>query len=158
MVKKIFSLSNIFACATFLLALVALILYAINFNVNGYFQGVRANNLVLLFILVMVFDLLIIGRSFLKFEGILEKVLDGVVWVLKVLVPLFLIIGTLKLIQSRIEGFGYIFFSNVDVAKEVATPANLASAGVSITALVFGILATVVGIVGAFFLPKKEEE
>lgn len=158
MVKKIFTLSNIFACATFLFALVVLILYAVNFNTNGYFQGVRANNLVLLFILVMVFDLLIIGRSFVKVQGILDKVLDCATWTLKVLVPLFLIIGTLKLIQSRIEGFGYIFFSNVDVAKEVATPANLASAGVSITALVFGILAALVGIVGAFFLPKKEEE
>lgn len=156
MLKKLLSLSNILACVTFILSLVALILYAVNVNSTGYFQGVRADGLVLLLIFVMVFDLLIIGRSFLNFEGILDKVLDLLVMVLKVLVPLFIMIAILKLVQSRVEGFGYIFFSNVDVAKEVATPANIASAGVSITAIVFSAIAVIAALVGAFISPKKD--
>ena len=156
MLKKLLSLSNILACVTFILSLVALILYAVNVNSAGYFQGVRADGLVLLLIFVMVFDLLIIARSFLNFEGILDKVLDLLVMVLKVLVPLFIMIAILKLVQSRVEGFGYIFFSNVDVAKEVATPANIASAGVSITAIVFSAIAVIAALVGAFISPKKD--
>ena len=155
--KKLLTASNIIACLSFVLSLLFLILYVANFNGSGYFQGVKAPYLVVLAIFVLVFDLLIIARSLLHLEGIVGKVVDIVVYVLKVLIPVFLFIGVMSLTQTRIEGFGYIFFSNVDVAKEVATPANVASAGLSITALVFGGLAALVSIVGAFFLPKEKQ-
>ena len=109
-------------------------------------------------ILVMVFDLLIIARGFVKVEGIVGKVLDIVVFALKVIVPVLLILAAINLIGTRIEGLGYIFFSNADVRKEVATPENVASATTSIVAVVFAGVAAVVSIVGAFFQPKAEKE
>lgn len=156
MLKKLLSVSNIFACVTFILSLITLILYLVNINIAGYYQGVRVSGVVVLLILVMVFDCLIIARSLLKFEGIVDKVLDLASMALKVLVPLFLMITVLLLAQSRIEGLGYIFFSNEDVAKEVATPENIASANTAIVTIVFGAVAAVLGIVGAFFSPKKD--
>lgn len=154
--KKFVNASNIVAALSCVLALVTLILYVININVNGYYQGVTAPGVILFCILVMVFDLVIVGANFLKLEGILGKVVDIVVMALKVLVPCFLMIVAMILIQTRISGLGYIFFSNVDVIKEVQTPANLASAYVAIATIAFTVLGSLVGVVGAFFLPKKD--
>lgn len=156
--KKFLNASSIVACLSFVLALVFIIIYAVNINAVGYFQGRGASGVVLFAILVMVFDLLIIARGFVKVEGIVGKVLDIVVFALKVIVPVLLILAAINLIGTRIEGLGYIFFSNADVRKEVATPENVASATTSIVAVVFAGVAAVVSIVGAFFLPKTEKE
>lgn len=154
--KKVFTVNNIFALSTCVLSILVLILYLINFNVNGYFQGVIAKGVVLFTILVILFDVLIVAKEFLKLDGIVATIVDILGIILKILVPVFLMIATLSLVQSRIEGFGYIFGSNVDVQKEVATPANLASAGVSIAAIAIALIGSIAGIVGAFFLPKKD--
>ena len=157
MVKKLLNASNIIACLTCVLALVMVILYAINVNVNGYFQGVKAQYVVLMCILTMVADVLIIGSSLLKLEGAPGLCLRVCVTALKIAVPVFMMVAALSLLQARIEGIGYIYGSNVDVAKEVATPANLASAGVAITAIAFGLVTSIAGMVGAFFQPKEEK-
>ena len=155
--KKILNASNMLACVSCVLSLVFVILYAVNVNSAGYFQGNRAANLVLLAILAMVCNALIIGRSFVKVEGYALKALDVVVFVCKVLIPLFLIFAAISLLSARIEGLGYIYFSNVDVAKEVATPANLGSAGLAIATIVVGIVTAIISVVAAFFLPKHPE-
>ena len=155
--KKLINPSNILACVSFVFALVMVILYAVNINTNGYFQGVKAQYVVLMCILTMVAACGIIGLNFLKFDGVAGKCVTIGNVALKVAIPVFMFIAALMLVQSRIEGFGYIFFSNVDVAKEVATPANISSAITSMVAIGFGAVAALVGIVAAFFQPKKEE-
>ena len=155
--KKFLSASNIIACVSFILALIFVILYAVNINTNGYFQGVKANNLVLFAVLAMVLDLLILASVFIPLQGLAAKIVRVVVFVCKVLVPVFLVLAAMSLISARIEGLGYIFFSNVDVAKEVATPANIASATVAIAAVALGFASAIVSIVGSFFLPKEAE-
>lgn len=154
--KKYITVSNILACVSFLIALVFVILYAVNVNATGYFKGIKAGGVVLLSILVMVFDLLIIGRSFVKVEGVVAKCCDVCVMVLKVVVPVLLMLAAVNLLAARLDGLGYILFSNVDVKKEVATPENLGSAYLAITAIVFALVGAVEGIVAAFFLPKEK--
>jgi len=156
MAKKLLNACNCLTCASFILALVFVILYGVNVGSAGYFQGRGADGVVLFSILVMVFDLLIIGRSFVKVEGTVAKCVDVAVMALKVVVPVLLMIAALNLLGTRIEGIGYIFFSNADVAKEVATPANVASGTLAIVTVVFGIVTAVISIVAAFFLPKEQ--
>ncbi len=155
--KKLLSVSNILACVNFVLALIFLILYAANVGNAGYFQGAKVNNFVLLVIFAMVADLLIIALSALPIQGILGKVLGVVGAACKVIAPALLILAVMLLVSGRVEGLGYIYFSNADIAKEVGTPANLASAGLAITAVVFGTIAGVEGIVAAFFAPKEQQ-
>ncbi len=155
--KKLLSVSNILACANFVLALIFIILYAANVGSAGYFQGSKVGNFVLLVILAMVADLIVIGASVLKLNGALGKVVNILVSACKIVAPAMLILAVMLLVSYRVEGFGFIYFSNVDVAKEVQTPANLASAGLAITAIVFGTIAGVEGIVAAFFAPKEQQ-
>ena len=157
MKKKLFTLSNILTCVTFLFTLVSFILYIVNITKDGFFKGVTVPGLVALFIFALLFELLIIGSSLLNLKGILGKVESVVVMVLKVFIPLFLAIGLLNLLSTRIEGIGYIFFSNVDVRKEVATPENIASAVVTFVTGGTMLLSMLLGIVGAYFSVKKEE-
>ena len=155
--KKLLSPSNILACISFILALVFVILYAVNVSAEGYFQGIKAQNVVLFAILAMVFDLLVIVLPLLPAQGIAGKILGICGSVCKVLVPVFLVLGALNLLGARLEGLGYIYFSNVDVAKEVATPANLASASIAISAISTGLGSAIVSIVGSFFSPRVRE-
>ncbi len=156
--KKLLSASNIIACLTAVLTLITLILYGINFASAGFYQGVAIKNIVLLGIFAIVFSLGIIGLSLVPVSGIAKKAVDVVAMVFKVLIPVFLFLIVFAALNSRIEGLGYIFFSNVDVRQEVATPANVASATLAIVTIVFAAVAAVAGIVGAFFLPKEEEK
>lgn len=155
--KKLLNASNIVACLVALLSLIALILYGANVSTKGFYQGMTIQNFVLLGVFTIVACLGIIGLSFLPKEGVVGKVVNVVTMVLKVLIPVFLFSIVLAAISSRISGLGYIFFSNENVRLEVATPENLASAGVAITTIIFAAVAGLVGIVGAFFLPKTEE-
>ncbi|MCR5078680.1 MAG: hypothetical protein K6B65_02000 [Bacilli bacterium] len=158
MVKKLLSGSNIAACLTAILSLVMLILYGVNVSAEGFYFGMSVDGFVVLSIFALIFSLAIIGVSFAPLKGVVAKVVNVVVMVLKVLIPVFLFIVVIGFVHSRVAGFGYIYGSNVDVIKEVQTPANLASATVAITTIVFGVLASITGIVGAFFLPKEEVE
>ena len=156
--KKIFTASNIVACLTFLFALAFIILYNVNISSAGYFQGITAPNFLLFAVFALVLEALVILLSFLDNSGVIGRILDVFVGACKVLAPMLLLLAVMALLQARIEGLGYIYFSNVDVAKEVATPVNLASAGCAIAAMVIGAVAAIVGIVGAFFMPKQSEQ
>ena len=155
--KKLLSVGNIIACLCFILSLVGLILYVANVNGDGFFKGHNVDGVIAYCVLAMVFSLLIIAASFLPRNGIVGKIVDIVVMVLKGLIPVMMFLAVMALTAERVAGFGYIFFSNEDVRKEVATPANLASAYLAITTLVFDGIAAVAGIVGSFFLLKKED-
>ena len=156
--KKILNANNIISCLTAVLALVALIVYLVNIGSVGFFQGAVVDNYVLFAILAIVFCLGVIVLSIVRPSGTVGKVLDVVIIVLKVLIPVFLFLVTVSVVGARVNGFGYIFFSNVDVQQEVATPENIASAMTAIVGIVFAGLSGLFGIVSAFFLPKQVEK
>ena len=155
--KKLLSVSNIIACLCFILSLVGLILYVANVNGDGFFKGHNVAGIGVYCGFAMAFALLIIAASFLPRNGAAGKIIDIVVMIFKVLIPVMMFLAVMALTAERVAGFGYIFFSNEDVRKEVATPANLASAYLAITTLVVDGIAAVAGIVGSFFLLKKAD-
>ena len=63
----------------------------------------------------------------------------------------------MNLIAGRVDGLGYIYFSNADVAKEVQTAANLGSAQTAIWSMVLLGVAILIAVIAAFFSLRKKE-
>jgi len=153
MLKKI-SVGGWITCAAALLTLVSLIVYAANISGAGYFQGASVTNLVLFAVLAIVLFLAAIAvRLFMK-DGPAADLISGC---MQIAAPVLIAAAAIALIAARVEGLGFIYFSNADVALEVQTPANLASAGMSITSMVLFGVSMLAGIVAAFFGLKKKE-
>ena len=70
--------------------------------------------------------------------------------------PALLAMGLINLVASRVDGLGYIYFSNADVAKEVQTAANMASAQSAIWSMGLLGAAMLVAVVAAFFSIRKK--
>jgi len=153
-VKKLLSVSIIMYMAIALLSLVSLIVYSINIASKGFFQGASVPGVVALSLVTFFLSLVVVASTFCEADGLLNKVLEIVLAVIKVVVPCLLLIVTIKIVGQRVDGFGYIFFSNADVKKEVATKANLSSAYGSIAAIICFCVTGITSIVASFF--KKE--
>ena len=158
MLKKI-SFGGWITCAAALLTLVSLIVYFSNIASAGYFQGAGVTNLVLFAVLAIVLYLCAIAlKAFVKTEGAAATALELISGVMRIAAPVLVAAAAIALIGARVEGLGFIYFSNADVALEVQTPANLASASTAITSMVLFGVSMLVGIVAAFFrLTKKED-
>ena len=70
---------------------------------------------------------------------------------------MLLALALINLISARVEGLGFIYFSNADVILEVQTPANLASASGAIASMVCFGLALIVALVAAFCTLRKKD-
>ena len=157
MKNKKFSVGAIIACCAAILSLVALIVYAINIGAAGYFQGASVPNLVLFSILAIVLLAAAIVIGQLKLEGVVGKVLKLVAGCCQIVAPILLALCLITLISARVEGLGFIYFSNADVALEVQTPENLSSATGSIAAMVCYGVAMLAAIISAFINVWKKE-
>ena len=155
--KKVLSAINIVACLSCILGLVGLILYAVNVNAEGFFRGNRVAAVVTFGVIAMIAAVVAVLLTIFPVKGGAAKFVDLLVMVCKVLVPVMLMLAAMTLLANRVAGFGYIFGANEDVRAEVATPENIASAWVAIVAMSFDLLGAIVAIVGAFFLPKRED-
>ena len=150
MKNKKFSIGAWITCCAAVLALIALIVYAINVGAAGYFQGASVRNLVLFSILAIVLLAAAIVIGQLKFDGVVGKVL-------KLVAPVLLAACLINLISARVEGLGFIYFSNADVALEVQTTENLSSATGSIAAMVCYGVSMLAAIIAAFTNVWKKE-
>ena len=66
-------------------------------------------------------------------------------------------IALITLVGTRVEGLGFIYFSNADVAKEVQTAENLASGSGAIASMAVLGCSMLLGIVGAFCNLRKKD-
>lgn len=157
MLKKI-SVGGWITCAAAILTLVSLIVYSSNIAGEGYFQGAAVTNLALFAILAIVLYVAAIAlKLFVKAEGPAGTDVDLAAGVMQIAAPVLVAAAAIALIAARVEGLGFIYLSNADVALEIQTPANLASAGAAITSMVLFGVSMLVGIVAAFFgLTKKD--
>ena len=154
MLKKI-SVGGWITCAAALLTLVSLIVYASNIASAGYFQGASVTNLVLFAVLAIILYLAAIAVKLFVPADAASELISGI---LRIAAPVLIAAAAIALIGSRVEGLGFIYFSNADVALEVQTPANLASASAAITSMVLFGVSMLVGIVAAFLrLTKKTD-
>ena len=153
MLKKI-SVGGWITCAAAVLTIVSLIVYAANVSSAGYFQGSAVTNLVLFAVLAAVLYLAALAVSL--FVNGPAPVMEIITGVLRIAAPVLVAAAAIALVGARVEGLGFIYFSNADVALEIQTPANLASAGAAITSMVLFGVSMAVGILAAFFRLKKE--
>lgn len=154
-IKK-FSAGAWISCAAAVLALVALIAYVVNISSAGYFQNATVTNLVLFNVLAILALAVVVVLGQLKMSGSAATAVDLVSGILQILVPVALAFCLISLVAARAQGLSFIYFSNADVAMEVQTPANMASATGTIVNMVCLAIATLAGLVGAFCNPRKK--
>ena len=141
-----------------LLVLVSLIMYSANVSGEGYFQGRSVSNLTLWLILAVVLLLAAVALKLLSLKGTAATCADVVSGLCQIGAPVLVALSLINLISSRVEGLGFIYFSNADVIKEVQTPANLASGSGAIAGMVVMGVALVCCIVAAFCGLRKKEK
>lgn len=154
-IKK-FSAGAWISCAAAVLALAALIAYAVNISGAGYFQNASVTNLVLFNILAILGLAVAVVAGQLEPKGAAATAVELVTGAVQILVPVLLAFCLINLVAARAQGLSFIFLSNADVIMEVQTPANMASATGTIVNMVFLAVAMVVSIVGAFCNVKKK--
>ncbi|MCR4698845.1 MAG: hypothetical protein K5762_05725 [Bacilli bacterium] len=157
MLKK-FSIGTWITACAFVLTFLSFIFYFIGVNIEGYFQGETVTGTLLL----TIFSLLgacgvVVYTLFYKSEGMVGKILDIVVNVLKAGIAIMLVFAGMILLNARVEGLAYIYASNEEILETIQTPANMASASMAIVTVVFLVLAGVAMIVSSFFSLRKTE-
>lgn len=144
--------------ATFLLSLIAFIIYCANCAGAGYFQGTGNSTIYLELALSFIFAAAIVVLPFIPAKGVTKDVINVIIIVLKIATAMLLVAAAMSFIAGRAEGLAYIYGSNEDVKAEVQTPENLGSAQGAITGIIFSFLSWVVSLVAAFFQVGKEEQ
>ncbi|MBQ8161872.1 MAG: hypothetical protein IJ083_14165 [Clostridia bacterium] len=138
-------------CAA-ILAILAFVMYTVNVNGEGYYKAAAVANLPLavwgaVACLVCAVVLHIVADN---------KAIEILGGLLRIAAPALLGYALMNLIGGRVDGLGYIYFSNADVAREVQTAANLGSAQTAIWSMAVLGVATLVAVVAAFFTMRKK--
>jgi len=150
--KKL-SVGACITCVALLLAVAAFIAYSVNIAGEGYYNGAAVNN----FALVTLGAAVCLAVAVLLNQVGSGKVIDLVSGVLRIGAPALLAFGLMNLVAGRVDGLGYIYFSNADVAREVQTAANLGSAQTAIWSMALLGAAMLVAVIAAFFSLKKKQ-
>lgn len=153
MIKKL-SVGAWITCLAVIASIVSVVLYTSNINSEGYFKNAEVTNLMLFSILAIAALLCAIILKLISDN----KIVDIVAGLFQIAAPVLLALNLINLIASRVEGLGFIYFSNADVALEVQTPANLASATGTITNMVVFGVAMVIAIIAAFTCLRRQTD
>ena len=145
-----------FTCCVAVLTIVSLIVYSVNIASAGYFQGQSVIGLMPRLIVAIVLEIVAFVLGQLKTRGVVGKIIDIVIGACQIVAPFLVAMCLMTLVAGRVEGLGFIYFSNADVAKEVQTPANLSSAVGSIAAMICLGVSMLAGMVSAFLNIRKE--
>ena len=146
------------ACIAALITLAALIVYQVNIGAEGYFKGASVSNLIFFSILAIAMYLVVILLSTISLNGAADTCRYLVIGLLQIGAPVLTAYCLIQLIAARVEGLGFIYFSNADVTLEVQTAENLSSSKMAIASMVLYGIALVVGLAAAFFSLRKKEK
>ena len=147
------------SAATFIIGLIAMIIYFVGCGAAGYFQEGYVANTTLFVFLGLAALLIALLLSQVKGKGILGLVLSILRGALMVGGSTFFMAAMMYFIYDRSEGFGYIFGSNPEILATIQTPENMLSANLAITTIVFLGITIVAAWVATFFsLSVKKEE
>lgn len=155
MLKKI-SVGGYIACAAAVLTLISLIVYSVNIGSEGYFKNASVTNLMLWTILALVMLVCAIVLRLPDLSDGAATAVELISGVLQIGAPVLLALALINLVAARVEGLGFIYFSNADVILEVQTPANLASASGAIASMVCFGAALLAALVAAFCNLRKK--
>ena len=140
-------------CIAVVLAIVAFFVYSGNIGGEGYYKDAAVNNLPLMVWGAAAALAVAVALRAAK-GGKVTELLSGV---LRIGAPCLLAWALMNLIAGRVDGLGYIYFSNADVAKEVQTAANLGSAQTAIWSMALLGAAMLVAVAAAFFSLRKKD-
>jgi hypothetical protein len=143
------------AVCTLILGIVSLIVYNVNVAGAGYFHGATVETGFRYMVIAIILAACVVVLTLIPVEGMVAKILTVVSDVLRIITPALFIASVLTIVSARVQGFAFIYFSNVEVLQEVQTPANLSSAHGAIANIVLLAVSAIVGIVGAFFSTRK---
>ena len=145
---------SVIAIVAAVLTVVSYIVYAVNLGSAGYFQGAAVAQMPLTWAAVAAL-VAAAALSLVKAEGAVGKVLSLVGGLLQIAAPVLLAYCLISLVGGRVEGLGFIYFSNADVAKEVQTAANMSSATMAIASMVCYGVSMLAAMVSAFVDTRK---
>lgn len=152
--KKKFTAGAWIATVAAVLAIVSFIIYSVNIGGDGYFQNASVAAMPLTWAAVACLAAAVV-LGMVESKGAAGKLISLVSGVLQIAAPAVLAYCLIMLIGGRIEGLGFIYFSNADVIKEVQTAANLSSATGAIASMVAYGVSMLAAIVSAFVDVKK---
>ena len=152
--NKKFSAGAWFAIAAAILAIVSFVIYSVNIGGAGYFQNAAVGAMPLTWAAVAALAVAV-AVSMVGFRGIAGKLAALLCGALQIVAPVVLAYCLINLIGGRIEGLGFIYFSNADVAKEVQTAANLSSATWAIASMVAYGVSMLAAVIASFVDVKK---
>ena len=152
--NKKFSAGAWFAIAAAILAIVSFVIYSVNIGGSGYFQNAAVGAMPLTWAAVAALAVAV-AVSMVGFKGIAGRLAALLCGALQIVAPVVLAYCLISLIGGRIEGLGFIYFSNADVAKEVQTAANLSSATWAIASMVAYGVSMLAAVIASFVDVKK---
>lgn len=152
--NKKLTAGSVIAIVAAVLTVVSYIVYAVNLSGTGYFQGAAVAQMPLTWAAVAAL-VAAAALSLVKAEGAVGKVLSLVGGLLQIAAPVLLAYCLISLVGGRVEGLGFIYFSNADVAKEVQTAANMSSATMAIASMVCYGVSMLAAMVSAFVDTRK---
>lgn len=152
--KKKFTSGAWIAVAAAVLAIVSFVIYSVNIGGEGYFQNATVAAMPLTWAAVACLAAAVV-LGMVEAKGAAARVIALVSGLLQIAAPVVLAYCLIMLIGSRIEGLGFIYFSNADVIKEVQTAANLSSATGAIASMVAYGVSMLAAIVSSFADVKK---
>lgn len=153
-VKKKLSAGTCIAIVAAVLAVISFIIYSVNIGGDGYFQNASVSAMPMTWAAVAALAAAVV-LSMLETKGAVAKCVDIVAGALQIAAPVILAYCLINLIGGRIEGLGFIYFSNADVAKEVQTAANMSSASGAIASMVAYGVSMLAAVVSSFVDLKK---
>ena len=154
-VNKKLTAGSVIAIVAACLTIVSYIVYAMNLGGDGYFHGSAITQMPLTWAAVAALAVGVV-LSLIPVKGAAAKVVELVTGLLQIAAPVLLAFCLINLIAGRVEGLGFIYFSNADVAKEVQTAANMSSASMAIASMVCYAVSMLAAMVSSFVDLKKD--
>ena len=153
--NKKFSAGAWCSIAAAVLAIVSFVIYSVNIGGSGYFQNAAVGAMPLTWAAVAALAVAV-ALSLAGLKGTVGKLASLLCGAMQIVAPVVLAYCLISLIGGRIEGLGFIYFSNADVAKEVQTAANLSSATWAIASMVAYGVSMLAAIIASFVDVKKD--
>lgn len=143
--------------AAAVLTVVSLIIYYFGIKSEGYFLDAAVGAVLPMSVLSIVCLGVAVVLELIPAKGVAGKIVRLIADALRVVAAVLLVVALMNFISGRVEGLAYIYFSDPNILDTIQTPANMRSAGLSITGFVFYGIAWLVAVVASFFSMNRKK-
>ncbi len=158
-VKQLISIPTILAAIALILAIVSFSIYGSNVAGEGYFHGLSNDTVVVCSVFAIITLIAYIALSIFDFgDGIVGKIMSIVRSACIIAAGGLLVAAGITNVGDRVEGLGYIFFSDQNLLAEVQTEDNLASAYGAIAGTITYLIGWLFALIASFFKVGNERK